>query len=139
MNNEEIFYSQFLIDHENKKFSCNPQTAIRALRPTAKYGLSQENEQYVISGWDDAEGLPPPTQEEIEEELEFQQRFCDYWQFFYDRYQSYPDVTVLFNLLWSAIDNGQIPGKESEFYRTIKLVNEQYPAPDGEPPSRSNK
>lgn len=139
MNNEEIYYSQFLIDHGRARLSCSAKTAIRALRPTAKYSLTEENDDFIFGGWQDAEGLPPPTKEEILEELEFQKRFCDYWQYFYDRYQAYPDVTVIFNMLWDAIDKEQIPGKESDFYKIVKQVNEQYPCPEGEPPSRTNK
>jgi len=139
MNNEEIYYSQFLIDHSKAKLDCNIRTAIRALRPTAKYNLSEENDDFIFSGWQDEEGLPPPTKEEILNELEFQERFCAYWQHFYDRYQSYPDITVLFNLLWDAIDKDYIKAKKSDFYKVIKQVNEQYPCPEGEPPSRTNK
>ena len=139
MNNEEIYYSQFLINHGQGRLDCNYKTAARALRPTAQYGLSEQDGEFVFGEYQDESGLPPPTKEEILNELEFQQRFCAYWQHFYDRYQAYPDVTVLFNLLWSAIDKDQIPGKESDFYRTIKLVNEQDPCPEGEPPSRTNK
>ena len=97
------------------------------------------SDEFVFTEYQDESGLPPPTKEEVLNELEFQQRFCTYWQHFYDRYQSYPDVTVLFNLLWNAIDKEQISGKDSDFYKVIKLVNEQYPCPEGEPPSRTNK
>jgi hypothetical protein len=139
MNNEEIYYSQFLINHGQGKLDCNYKTAARALRPTAQYGLSEQDGEFVFGEYQDESGLPPPTTEEILNELEFQERFCAYWQHFYDRYQAYPDITVLFNLLYEAIDKEQIPGKESDFYKIIKIVNEQYPCPAGEPPSRTNK
>lgn len=139
MNNEEIYYSQFLVNHSQGKLDCSYKTAVRALRPAAQYGLSEQDGEFVFGEYQDPSGLPPPTKEEILSELEFQERFCAYWQHFYDRYQAYPDITVLFNLLFEAIDKDQIPGKESDFYRTIKLVNEQYPCPEGEPPSRTNK
>jgi hypothetical protein len=139
MNNEEIYYSQFLINHDLGKLDCNYKTAARALRPTAQYGLSEQNGEFVFSSYEDYGGLPPPTKEEILDELEFQKRFCAYWQHFYSRYRSYPDITVMFNLLWNAIDSGQITEKTSDFYKVIKQVNEQYPCPDGEPPSRTNR
>lgn len=139
MNNEEIYYSQFLINHDLGKLDCNYKTAARALRPTAQYGLSEQNGEFVFSSYEDYGGLPPPTKEEILNELEFQERFCAYWEHFYNRYRSYPDITVMFNLLWNAIDSGQITEKTSDFYKVIKQVNEQYPCPDGEPPSRTNR
>jgi hypothetical protein len=46
---------------------------------------------------------------------------------------------VLFNLLWDAIDKDYIKAKKSDFYKVIKQINEQYPSPEGEPPSRTNK
>jgi hypothetical protein len=46
---------------------------------------------------------------------------------------------VLFNLLYETIDKKQIQGKESDFYKVIRQVNEQYPSPKGEPPFRTNK
>ena len=139
MNNEEIYYAQFLLNHGQGKLACSYKTAARALRPTAQYGLSDQDGEFVFGEYQDVSGLPPPTKEEILDELEFQERFCAYWQHFYNRYQSYPDITVMFNLLWNAIDSGQITEKTSDFYKVIKQVNEQYPCPDGEPPSRTNR
>jgi hypothetical protein len=139
MNNEEIYYSQFLINHGQGRLDCNYKTAARALRPIAQYGLSEQDGEFVFGEYQDESGLPPPTKEEILSELEFQQRFCTYWQHFYNRYQAYPDITVLFNLLWDAIDKDYIKAKKSDFYKVIKQINEQYPCPEGEPPSRTNK
>ena len=136
MNNEEVAYAQHLNDYRTNTFICNNQTAIKTLRPTARYSLSEENGEFKFSGWEDEEGLQPPTTEEILEELEFQKKFCAYWQFFLDRVSAYPEVMVMIGMLWDAIDKEQIPGKESEFYKAIKNVNEQYPCPEGSPPSR---
>lgn len=136
MTNGEVAYAQYLIDHRLNRFVCNTQTAIKALRPTARYALSEENGEFIFNNWEDEMGLEPPTTEEVKKELAFQEKFCAYWQFFLDRVSTYPEVVVLLGMLWEAIDKGDIPGKASDFYKVIKDVNDQYPAPDEEPPTK---
>ena len=138
MNTEQISYAQYLIGNNNK-LVCGIDTAIKALRPHARYDMSASGGHFEFTRWEDESGSKPPTKEEIFEELEYQNKFIDYWQHFLDRAVNYPDIVVLINLLYEAIDNGEIPGKGSGFYNAIKEVNDKFPKPEGEPPSKEIK
>ena len=136
MKNEDILYAQYLIGNNNK-LVCGIDTAIKALRPTARYDMSASGGHFEFTRWEDEAGTKPPTKEEIFKELEYQNQFIAYWQHFVDRAANYPDIVVLINSLWEAIDAGDIPGKGTNFYNMIKEVNDKYPKPEGEEPVRT--
>ena len=69
-------------------------------------------------------------------ELEYQNKFIEHHQYFLDRASNYPDITVLVDSLWEAMDNSGIPGKGTKFYNMIKEVNDAYPKPKGDAPVR---
>lgn len=135
MNNEQIQYAQYLIGNNNK-LVCGIDTAIKTLRPTARYDMSASGGHFEFTRWEDEADTKPPTREEIFKELEYQNKFIEHWQHFVDRASNYPDIVVLINDLWEAIDAGDIPGKGTKFYNSIKEVNDKFPKPDGEPPVR---
>ena len=58
-------------------------------------------------------------------ELEYQNKFIEHHQYFLDRASNYPDITVLVNSLWEAMDNSEIPGKGTNFYNMIKEVKDR--------------
>ena len=91
---------------------------------------------FTFTRWEDDADTKAPTKDEIMKELEYQNKFIAYWQHFVDRAANYPDIVVLMNNLWEAIDTGAIPGKGTKFYDSIKEVNDKFPRPDGEPPVR---
>jgi hypothetical protein len=135
MNNEDISYAQYLVGNNNK-LVCGIDTAIKALRPHARYDMSASGGHFVFTRWEDETDSKPPTKDEIFAELEYQNKFVDYWQHFIDRATHYPDIVVLINSLWEGIDSGAIPGKETNFYKLIKEVNDEFPRPEGDPPVR---
>ena len=135
MNNEDIRYAQYLIGNNNK-LVCGIDTAIKALRPTARYDMSASGGHFTFTRWEDEAGTKPPTKEEIYKELEYQNQFIDYWQHFVDRAANYPDIVVLLDNLWEAIDSDAIPGKGTAFYDSIKEINDKFPKPTGNPPVR---
>lgn len=138
MNNKEIEYAHYLIG-SNNKLVCGIDTAIKTLRPSARYDMSASGGHFEFTRWEDEAGTKPPTKQEIMEELEYQNKFIAYWQHFLDRAANYPDITILINSLWEAMDNSEIPGKGTKFYNSIKEVNEKFPKPEGEPPIKPNK
>jgi hypothetical protein len=138
MRNEDINYAQYLVG-SNNKLVCGIDTAIKTLRPTARYDMSASGGHFEFTRWEDEAGTKPPTKDEIYAELEYQNKFIEYWQHFIDRAANYPDITTLVNLLWDAMDNSEIPGKGTKFYEAIKEVNDKFPKPDGEPPVRTDK
>jgi hypothetical protein len=135
MRNEDINYAQYLVGNNNK-LVCGIDTAIKTLRPSARYDMSASGGHFEFTRWEDEAGTKPPTKEEIYKELEYQNKFIEHWQHFIDRAANYPDITTLVNLLWDAIDDGSIPGKGTKFYEAIKEINDKFPKPDGEPPVR---
>jgi hypothetical protein len=138
MNNQDIEYAHYLIG-SNNKLVCGIDTAIKTLRPSARYDMSASGGHFEFTRWEDEAGTKPPTKQEIMEELEYQNKFIDHWQHFLDRAANYPDITILINSLWEAMDNSEIPGKGTKFYNMIKEVNEKFPKPEGEPPIKLNK
>lgn len=138
MNNEQISYAQYLIGNNNK-LVCGIDTAIKALRPHARYDMSASGGHFEFTRWEDESGSKPPTRDEIFEELEYQNKFIEYWQHFLDRAANYPDIVTLINHLYDAMDNSEIPGKGTKFHNAIKEVNDKFPRPDGEPPVRTDK
>lgn len=135
MNNKEIEYAQYLIG-SNNKLVCGIDTALKALRPYARYDMSASGGHFEFTRWEDETGTKPPTKEEIFKELEYQNAFCEYWQHFVDRASNYPDITILVNQLFEAMDKDQIPGKGTDFYNSIKEVNDKFPRPTGDRPVR---
>lgn len=135
MNNEQIEYVQYLIG-QNNKLVCGIDTAIKALRPKARFDLSASGGHFQFTRWEDEENTKPPTKEEIFAELEYQNKFIEYWQYYVNRAWNYPDIVILINQLYEAMDTGQIPGKNTDFYNSVKEINEKFPPPEGEPPVR---
>ena len=138
MNNQDIEYAHYLIG-SNNKLVCGIDTAIKTLRPSARYDMSASGGHFEFTRWEDEADTKPPTKQEIMEELEYQNKFIDHWQHFLDRAANYPDITILINSLWEAMNNSEIPGKGTKFYNMIKEVNEKFPKPEGEPPIKPNK
>jgi hypothetical protein len=135
MNNQDISYAQFLVG-SNNKLVCGIDTAIKALRPHARYDMSASGGHFEFTRWEDDTDSKPPTRDEIFKELEYQNKFIDYWQHFIDRAANYPDIVTIVNNLWEAMDSGDIPGKGTKFYDSIKEINDKFPKPEGEPPVR---
>ena len=135
MNNEQIAYAQYLMG-SNNRLVCGIDTAIKALRPTARYDLLAQGGHLEFTRWEDSSDSTPPTKNQIFKELDYQQKFVQHWQYFLDRANSYPDIVILINELWEAMDSCEIPGKGTKFYNSIKKTNEDFPIPIDEPPVR---
>jgi len=135
MNNQDIEYAQYLIG-SNNKLVCGIDTAIKALRPTARYDMSASGGHFEFTRWEDEAQTVAPTKAEIMAELEYQNKFIEYHQHFLDRASNYPDIVTLINLLWEAMDQSKIPGKGTDFYEAVKEVNDNYPKPKGDAPVR---
>ena len=108
-------------------------TAIKSLRPGAKFQVSAGNGEFNFMQWWDPNGLSAPTKDEIMAEFEFQKKVAEYYQYSYDRCKEYPDGFEQLDMLWHAINNGT-ELKNSEWFNKIKEVKEKYPKPEGSPP-----
>jgi hypothetical protein len=135
MNNAEIEYAQYLMGSKNR-LVCGIDTAIKALRPTARYDMSASGGHFEFTRWEDDAQTVAPTKAEIMAELEYQNKFIEHHQYFIDRASNYPDIVTLISLLWEAMDQSKIPGKGTDFYEAVKEVNDKYPKPVGAAPVR---
>ena len=108
-------------------------TAIKALRPGAKFQMTAGNGDFVFTQWWDENGLSAPSKDEIMAEFEYQKKVAKYYQYSYDRCKDYPDGFEQLDMLWHAINNG-IELKDSEWFQRLKEVKEKHPKPEGNPP-----
>ena len=75
------------------------------------------------------DGQTPPTEEEIQTKLKELQTEYDAKQ--YQRDRNYPDIGEQLDMLWHAIDNGEILGDKScNFFKTLKKVKDDNPKPE---------
>lgn len=108
-------------------------TAIKALRPGAKFQMTAGDGKFNFTQWWDPNGLIAPTKDEIMEEFEYQKKVAEYYQYSFDRCKDYPDGFEQLDMLWHAINNG-IELKDSEWFQRLKEVKEKHPKPEGNPP-----
>lgn len=108
-------------------------TAIKALRPGAKFQMTAGNGEFAFPQWWDPNGLIAPTKDEIMKELEYQKKVAEYYQYAFDRCKDYPDGFEQLDMLWHAINN-RIELKDSEWFQRLKEVKEKHPKPEGNPP-----
>ena len=108
-------------------------TAIKALRPNAKFEMVAGNGEFEWPRWEDPNGRRPPTKDQIMKEFERQKAVAEYYQYAYDRCANYPDGFEQLDMLWHAIDQG-LDLKDSDWYKKIKEVKEKFPKPEGDPP-----
>ena len=66
-------------------------TAIKALRPGARWEITVAGGEYIFHKWWDPNGLKPPTKIDIDAELEYQSKLQKYYQYAYSRCAEYPD------------------------------------------------
>ena len=110
-------------------------TAIKSLRPGAKWDISANGSKYTFTRYEDPQNRPVPTDDEINNEYQFQLKAANYYKYTYDRCANYPDGFEQLDMLWHAIDQGK-DLKDSEWFKTIKEVKEKYPKPIGNPPTK---
>ena len=94
--------------------------ALINLRPGAKWSLNGDT--YEGLTWFDENELPPPTEEEIQAEVERLQQVYQNNQYQRDRAEAYPSIEDQLDLLYhSGLD---------AWKAEINKVKEQYPKPE---------
>ena len=102
-------------------------TAIKALRPNAKFEMSAGGGTFNFPRWEDPDGKAPPTKDEIMAEFERQKSVAEYYQYAYDRCHHYPDGFEQLDMLWHAVNNGACDGlKDTEWFKRIDEVKKKY-------------
>ena len=94
--------------------------AILSLRPGAIWSL--DGDTYDGLNWFDDNDLPPPTEEEVQAEIERLQAEYEYNQYQRDRASEYPSIQDQLDTLYHQGYDGW---KES-----INKVKEEYPKPE---------
>lgn len=108
---------------------------MQILRPGCTWQADVTSEGLNFREFSDPNGLPKPTKEEVEKELNYQRECKKYYQYAYDRCNEYPDGFEQLDMLWHAINSGENL-KDSEWFRVIKDIKEKYPKPDTKRPER---
>jgi len=101
--------------------------AIWNLTGGAEYNTNPKEDGSYTIDWLDKKAQP--TQDEIETEI-IRLR-ADYNAKQYQRDRNYPDIGEQLDMLWHAIDNGEILGDKScDFFKTLKKVKDDNPKPE---------
>jgi hypothetical protein len=94
--------------------------AVWSLRPNCKYAVRGD----VLEWMDD--DVSPPTDAEIQAEIVRLQSAYDNNKYSRDRATEYPHIADQLDMLWHAMDTGEIP-KSTIFYDINKSIKEKYP------------
>ena len=94
--------------------------ALRSLKPGAQWVLNGDTYEGLV--WHDDNELPPPTEEEVQAEVERLQAEYEYNQYQRDRAKEYPSIEDQLDALYHQGYDGW---KES-----INKVKEEYPKPE---------
>jgi hypothetical protein len=111
---------------------------IKNLRPGCRFDITCVGGTVEYHHFWDPNNLPPPTFEEIRDEIIYQRECKEYYQYAYNRCLEYPDGFEQLDMLWHAVDQG-VELKNSEWFEQIRQVKEKYPKPNGNPPIKTNK
>lgn len=109
--------------------------AIKQLRPGCTFDVSLAGGEYYYHSFWHPENLEPPTKEEVQSQLKYQEECREYYEYAYNRCREYPDGFEQLDMLWNAVNQG-IDLKESEWFKSILEVKHKYPKPDRDPPKR---
>ena len=97
--------------------------ALQALKPKSEWHLSGDKLKWLDPN------QPHPSQADIDNKIAELQAEYDAKQ--YQRDRNYPDIGEQLDMLWHAIDNGEILGDKScNFFKTLKKVKDDNPKPE---------
>lgn len=99
--------------------------AISSLYPNASW--SMDGESYDGLWWFAGNEDPKPTEEELKKYIAKLKRQAKKDQYKLDRASEYPSVEEQLDMLWHMIDEEELPGKDSTFYKTLLLAKQKYP------------
>lgn len=103
----------------------NLTEAIMSLYPRASWSMDQDD--YETLWWAETNEDPKPTKQELKKEITKLKRQATKKQYINNRKEAYPSIEEQLDMLWHAIDDGHILGKNSTWYRTILDVKDSFP------------
>jgi uncharacterized coiled-coil DUF342 family protein len=98
----------------------NINKALHSLRPGAIWSCYGNDYEGIV--WNDENELPPPTEEELEQEIERLQAEYEYNQYQRDRASAYPSIQDQLDTLYHQGYDG--------WKATIDEVKNKYPKPE---------
>jgi hypothetical protein len=100
---------------------------IEKMRPNSKFEITNN----AFTQWWDPDGNPPPSWEEVMVNYEADMERWNGLKYQRDRKEVYPSIERqlggVFDILWHAVDQDKLPGKDSPWYKNIKQIKEKYP------------
>jgi hypothetical protein len=96
------------------------------LRAKYKGCIYTVGETYESLQWGEANETPKPTEEQIQLDIADYSNNTEKYDCVYLRMAEYPGVSQQLDMLWHAMDTGEIPVAK-EFYNAIKAVKDKYP------------
>lgn len=100
-------------------------TAIQILRPGCDYDFDVTNK--IFDRYEDPEGRPQPTWEELEEEIIREVKIYNYYLYERTREEQYPKIGDQLDMLYHDIKNGNL--KDGSWVKAIEDVKERNPKP----------
>lgn len=100
------------------------ETAIRTLRPGAKWDLSGKT--FLAFECDDGSG--PPTWDELNAEMEREVEIYNQYLYERNREKEYPSIKDQLDLLFHDIENGNL--QNGQWVQTIRCIKEKHPKPE---------
>ena len=101
----------------------NYQTLLNKKYPAYTWSIT-DPENYDTLVWDDNNPIPKPTKEYLDMKLAAARS-----NYARKRQEFYPELGTQLDMLWHAIDDGLIPGKDTEWYQKIKEIKYTFPKP----------
>lgn len=99
-------------------------TAIRILRPNAKYELY--NTEFV--DWECPDGSEPPSWDEVETEIKREVEIYNYYLYERQREKLYPDWKTQMDMLYHDIKNKNL--ENGSWIHSIDKIKSTYPKPE---------
>ena len=103
-------------------------TAIKLLRPGARWEYATGSSGLNFTIWEDDEGREPPTQEEIEEEVKREVNVYNYYLYERNREKEYPSIKDQLDMLFHDVENGNM--QNGQWVQTIRGIKEKHSKPD---------
>ncbi len=101
----------------------NYETLLNKKFPAYDWSISNP-EDYSTLVWSSSNPVPKPTKEFLDMKLAAAKA-----SYAMHREKFYPELGAQLDMLWHAIDQDLIPGKDTEWYTTIKEIKTTFPKP----------
>lgn len=115
------------------RMAIGVDTVMKSIRPNARFTMSSQNGNLTFPYWEDDDGLPPPSQTEINEEQQRQEKVQEHYKYYFERSIEFPPGYEQLDILWHDINSGK-PLKEGVWFNKIKEIKEKHPKPEGPAP-----